>query len=1039
MDPPWDALICHRGPDAKQTFASFLHYALDVQGIRAFFDHKMVGGTNPSAAMKSAMHAASWGVVILSPRFFESKWCMEELGVFLNRGNLLPVALELEVDDIDAAKIVGKEGDVWGVHGGELWKKCEMEEAAWRSLVGRVPKEVVVVKSEDSNDYWGELINELVINLARKLGRPVIESRVVQRDVKPPFPPNQNFLGRDGELATLHTSLLKPQSRVSISGVGGMGKTQLALEYVFRHAEGYWKLLWVSAGASSLVIGLAENLGVTLEKQKGTKSVRGGQQGGGDVALIKRALELLRVPCLLVFDDLADSDMGLLHSILPTMGSCKVLVTTRLKHLPNFHNLPLGQLSKREALTLIRGSPRPGNNEADLEALANRFGNLTLALSVCSAWMKETEKSPSELGRRLDKKGEVVKAFEGWELDPVFKTNPDLLVLFQASVEQLKSKPLGRVGEHVLWVGGWFASVPIRYELLSSAASMSDGPGVTEDDIEDAVDLLVKFSLAARGNEESRRAAQSGVVFHAVVQSFGRVTGGDKRAVPMVRALVNVGEVELDTDHFQHAYDLPIPPKKDPRILLDASDTEAAITGILLPLVSYYHQKGLYSEALKAISSATIDEMPNELQGLYLNHWALSLQSCGQYTEAQQLSERALRIDEKVTGPEYPAVSTSLYHLAVVLDCRGKYEEALPLFKRALRIEEKALGPEHSSVATTLGNMANLLRNQGKYEEALPLYERSLRIHEKALGPEHSSVATTLGNMANLLRNQGKYEEALPLYERSLRINEKALGLEHRELAVSLANVGGLLECQGKFKEALPQYERALRILEKALGPEHPDVATMLNNMAGLRYNEGKDDKALQLFDRALRVKEKALGSDHPSMATTLNNMAKLLEEQGKHDKALPLYERSLCIKEKALGLEHLSVAITLKNMAGLLRSQGKFEEVLTLYERCLRVEEKQLGAEHPSVATTLNNMALLLESQGKYEEALPLFERDLRISKKALGPEHPDVANICKNVARIRSYQRARFFGAVCGRFLLSLLTLLVVYAGYLIQSAKR
>jgi hypothetical protein len=171
MDPArWDAFICHRGPDAKHNFASFLHYALDVQGIRAFFDHKMVGGTNPSAEMESAMQTCSWGVVILSPKFFESKWCMKELGVFLDRGKIIPVTLGLEVDDIDAAKIVGKEGAVWGVHGGELWEKCEMEEAAWKKLVDRVPKEVVVVKSGDSNNYGGEPSTSLLSTWQGSLG-----------------------------------------------------------------------------------------------------------------------------------------------------------------------------------------------------------------------------------------------------------------------------------------------------------------------------------------------------------------------------------------------------------------------------------------------------------------------------------------------------------------------------------------------------------------------------------------------------------------------------------------------------------------------------------------------------------------------------------------------------------------------------------------------------------------------------------------------------------------------------------------------------
>jgi hypothetical protein len=653
MDPArWDAFICHRGPDAKHNFASFLHYALDVQGIRAFFDHKMVAGTNPTAAMDLAMRTASWGVVILSPKFFKSKWCMKELGVFLDRGKILPVTLGLEVDDIDAAKIVGKEGAVWGVHGGELWKKCEMKEAAWKKLVDRVPKEVVVVKPEDSNNYWGDLINELVINLARKLGRLVVESRVARSTATPPYLRNLEFLGRDIELAELHAGLLKPQSRVSISSMGGMGKTQLALEYIYRHLGEYWKVLWMDAGVESLLtsyLGLAEDLGVSLEKGKGDDSSKGSGQGEREIALIRGALERLRVPCLLIFDDITDERQ--LLNLLPKTGVCRVLVTTRVNLPGNFHEICLKQLAEVDGLTLIRGSPEPGDPEFEegLRKLGERFDYLTLALSVCSAWLRESNLHPAKLLQRLDKH-EVAFAFRGREADLIFGKNPDLVALFQASIEQinrLKGTPMGRSGERIIWVGGWFAGVPIRVDLLASAVLVNntDAPadslrgmcglfcirrqdGVQDESqeaggaIEAAIDELVKFNLADRVSLESPQGRRAdGVVFHAILRSYGRVQGGLKFAVAMVKALVQEGDVAVDTEHFQHACDLPISPKEKPRILLDASDTGGAVSKILLPLGSHYREKGLYFKARDVLSGAKMDGMPKEVQGWYLDRW----------------------------------------------------------------------------------------------------------------------------------------------------------------------------------------------------------------------------------------------------------------------------------------------------------------------------------------------------------------------------------------------------------------------------------
>jgi tetratricopeptide (TPR) repeat protein len=1086
MDPAqWDAFICHRGPDAKQTFASFLHYTLDVQGIRAFFDHKMVGGTNPSDVMEAAMRTASWGVVVLTPRFFESKWCMKELGAFLDRGKILPVTLELEVDDIDATRIVGGclegvQSVVWKKWGGELWKACDMEEAAWRSLVGRVAREAVVVKSEDSNDYWGELINELVTNLARKLDRLVVESRVARSTVTPPYLRNLEFLGRDNELAELHATLLKPQSRVSISSMGGMGKTQLALEYVYRHLWEYWKVLWVNGSSESLItnyLGLAEDLGVLLEKEKRGEAAKGGGQGGEEIACIRGGLERPRVPCLLVLDDVADESQ--LRHLLPRTGECRVLVTTRV-NLPSYlHEIRLKELAEADRLRLMRGTPLlgPPEFEEGLRKLAEKFGYLTLALSVCSAWLRESNLHPAELLQRIDDE-ELASAFRGREADPIFEKNPDLLALFQASIEQirrLKGTPAGRLGERIIWVGGWFAGVPIRIDLLASAVLVNDldspddnacclcgllalcRQGGNQDvsrkakgDIKAAVDELVKFNLADRAFVEGLQGGRQagGMVLHAILRSFGRVRGGPESAVSMIKSLVEEGDAASDTEHFQHACDLPIPPKANPRVLLNAADTEGAVNGILLPLVFHYQRKGLYFKARDAISGANIDGISDELQGRYLDRWASCLEACGQYAQSLPLYERALRILEKALGPEHPAVANTLNNMAGLHYSQGEYEEAMSLYGRAVSIAEKVLGPEHSDMATMLNNMAEPLKSQGKYEEALliyervrrkreealglehslvattlnnmaglhysqgkfeeamPLYERSLRINEKALGPEHPLVASTLSNMAYLLASQGKYEEALPMYVRSLCIKEKAWGLEHPSVAATLNGMANLLKSQGKYEEALPMYVRSLCIKEKAWGLEHPSVAATLNGMANLLNSQGKCEEALLLYKRSLRISEKALGPEHPDVATTLGNMAGQLQKQGKYEEALPLYQRSLRISEKALGPEHPDVAIALNNMAGLLKSQGKYEEALPLYKTGLHILDKVLGSEHPNTAALLNNMAELLRSQGKYEEAMPQYERALRITEKVLGPEHPDVATTLNNMANLHHSQ---------------------------------
>jgi TPR repeat protein/Leucine-rich repeat (LRR) protein len=885
MDPPWDAFICHRGLDAKQTFASFLHYALDVQGIRAFFDHAMVGGADPGAQMEGAMRTASWGVVVLTPRFFESKWCMRELGVFLDKGNLLPVSLGLTVDECDAARIASKVGPIWEQHGGELWKECGMEEAAWRSLVDRVARKVVVVKSEDSNDYWGELINDLVVNLARRLGRLVVESRVARNTVTPPYHRNLEFLGRDGELADLHADLLKPQSRVSISSMGGMGKTQLALEYVYRHLGEYFKVLWVDVGAECLLtnyLRLAEDLGVSLEKERGTERTEDDWQGDKEVAVVRGALERLRVPCLLVFDDVADAVQ--LWKLIPKKGECRVLVTTRVNLVRGFHNCQLEHLAPADGLSLMRGSTHPGaiGFEKALRKLAEKFGYLTLALAVCSAWLRESRLQPAELLERLDNK-ESARAFEHREADLVFQGKPDLVALFRVSIEHIKRTPQGGLGERIILVGGWFAGVPIRHKLLASAVHICgrDEGHRGYEDVEGAIDVLVKYNLADRGDLVGLRKEENGrgVVFHDVLRSFARIEGGPEWAVSMVQSLVEEGDAGSDTDHFQHACELTIPSSKSPKVPLDHDKRRDAIGSILLPLVSNYISKGLYINAHDIVADIDTERMPAELRGEYLDRWGSTLRACGKYDEALPLYENALRIREKALGPEHPDVAGSLNNLAVLLESQGEYAAALPLYERSLRISEKALELGDSFVATTMHNMAGLLGSQGKYEDALRMYERSLRVRHMKPGFDVPSVAASLNGMAGLLQIQGRdQEEASERFQRDLRIKGKFLGRVTAGLNWSEANRSGSEGdwslYQDKCMEALPLYQHALRIQEGVLGLEHPEVATTLNNIANVLQGLGKYTEAQQTYKRSLHIQETLLGPNHPNTMKTRSNMS---------------------------------------------------------------------------------------------------------------------------------------------------------------------
>ena len=365
------------------------------------------------------------------------------------------------------------------------------------------------------------------------------------------------------------------------------------------------------------------------------------------------------------------------------------------------------------------------------------------------------------------------------------------------------------------------------------------------------------------------------------------------------------------------------------------------------------------------------------------------------YKKAEGLFEYSLRIRERVLGKEHLYTAMSYNELARLYVGQGEYKKAEELYKRSLRISEKVLGEEDPYTAVSYGNLAGVYEKQGEYKKAEELYEKSLRIREKVLGEEHPNTAVGYHNLGVVYERQGEYKKAEELYEKSLRIRERALGEEHPDTAVGYHNLAGVYERQGEYKKAEELYEKSLSIKERVLGEEHPNTAASYNDLAVVYEKQGEYEKAEGLYEKSLRISERALGEEHPDTATSYGNLAGVYECQGKHEKAEGLYEKSLRIRERALGEEHPDTATSYHNLAAMYVRQKEYEKAEGLYEKSQRIRERALGEEHPDTAMSYHNMAELYFLQGNYEFALAYFIKAYKILMNKLGIEHPNT-KIC-------------------------------------------
>jgi tetratricopeptide (TPR) repeat protein len=783
-----------------------------------------------------------------------------------------------------------------------------------------------------------------------------------------PYRRNTFFTGRDQVLKDLQKVLRKGSKAAltqvaAIAGLGGIGKTQTAVEYAYRHRDDYKSVFWVRAESdSSTTSGFLEIAGMlNLATKDAQESVQAVIRWLGSNA-----------GWLLIFDNADEPEK--LKPFLPTDPKGHILITSRAQVFHGLaHPVRLEVLAPEKALEfLLKRTEREGCDGGEKEAaaqLAKELGYLPLALEQAGAFISENSSQfgdylASYLKQRLDLLNKA-KPIAGDYKESVATTwlmnfsqieaaNPasaDLL-RFSAFLDP-DSIPLTLIVEGREELG----------PLLSAALGGADQDPLVLDTL---LQPLTSYSLIRRDPSSDAYGV------HRMVQEAvrGRMDEAERRAWAR-RAVLAVNAAFPDSEFGNW------------------------------PVC-----EGLLPHAAAAVRLIDEWHFESTRAARFLNGLARYKVERGRYADAGPPFKRALGIRENALGPDHPDVAQSLNNLAVLYYSRGRYKDAEPLYRRALGIKENALGPDDPDVAQSLNNLAALYHSQGRYKEAEPLYERALGTFEKVLGPDHTDVAVTLNNLAEMYRVQGRHEEGELLYKRSLAIKERVLGSNHPSVATSLNNLALVYKALGRYEDAQPLLKRALEIREKALGPDHPDVAANLNNLALLYRSQGGYEEAEPLYKRALGISEKALGPDHPDVAASLNNLAELHRGRGAYEEAEPLYDRAVGIREKALSPDHPDIATSLNNLALLHKAQGRLKDAEPLYKRALGICEGALGPDHPEVAISLNNLAELYKALERRGEAEPLYERALLIYEKALGPDHPHAVTCRDNLRRLYEQQ---------------------------------
>jgi tetratricopeptide (TPR) repeat protein len=757
---------------ADRQRADWIARVLEEFGYTAFVqDRDILPGSNFVLEMDRATIEADRVIAVLSPDYLAARYPQAEWSAALANGKLLPVRV----------------------------RECEL-----KGLLGAVAYIDLVGLEEPAAK------KALVSGVQRPSDRPVKAARVpgsLPKFWNVPHLRNPNFTGREQLLQELRTALTSGRAAaiVPIAGLGGVGKTQLAVEYAYLHTDDYEIVWWVRAEAPSTLIGdyarLAAQLGLP-EKDLAD------QQG---VAAAVRSWLGHRRGWLLILDNAQNAADCREH--LPMGGTGHVLITSRD---PNWGSvakpLQLRVLPRAEAVEFLQ--KRCGRDEPAVAVeLCEALGDLPLALEHAGAYIEATG-------------GSIAEYLDLYRSRPRELLTDAVAATWEISFERLQTEE--PVALDLLYLVAFLAPDDIDPALVSPTFpdtlqfdrargalrrySLIDVSGVSI-----AVHRLVQAATRERLAREGQEQKWAESVLKLVNKAFPFKKDVVETWSPSTRLLPHAIATAAHSERLG--------------VALEYTDRLLNEVGLCLD------NRGQLGDAVQVLRRALA--IAEKIYGpdhpevaIDAGNLGQRLQRQGDLAGALQCAQRALAIDEKVYGPDHPKVAIDANNIGLILKDQGNLAGALQYAQRALSIDEKALGPDDPKVATIANNIGQILKDQGDLAVALRYTGRALAIAEKVYGPDHPTVAIDANNVGLILRDLGDMAGALHYTQRALAIAEKVYGPDHPSVAIDANNIGLILKDQGDLAGALPYHRRALRILQTTYGPDNPSTKRASENLA---------------------------------------------------------------------------------------------------------------------------------------------------------------------------------------------------------------
>jgi tetratricopeptide (TPR) repeat protein len=922
--------------------------------LKVFFDTNSIReGQDWESQILTALRESRYFLAVLSPDYFASDWCrrewdwwtLHEMHRHCLRDGAAPIYY-VTVDGFPGPKSA-REIAQWIVRRNLRPSDPAAQDAAaiQRAVSRFVPRQVYDLRRFDekalrylAEKSLKEQITKLAAHARQIIGRAVLAMK------SPTDLPDYNpaFTGRVQDLIELRRDLALGAAGITavVHGLGGIGKTELALAYAHAYGHDYPGGRYIIPCAG--VVDWRGALDRFADLHGWTFEDRVKMNLDLHLSLLITKLQEFaaeRGRCLLLCDNVESPNLlrpGTIAQLRIRDNLFHLLFTTRLPAPPdagtaaNLHWHALDSLPCDEAVALLETIVHscPPAERPSLAELATELGGFTIAVELTGRYLlSNPADTPSALLARL---------------------RASLLPELGSKAERT-GRDLFRHGEEArldFIIGQTLASLsPAKVRALEYAAELAP----------DALPLAwVRQLLATDFPEFAGDNIAADTSWMQLAESLSSL-----RLIMRNQKAVGPG----------HSPDRAEVSLTNPTML-------ATMHRLVQEVV-----RARYREAAEGRREAT-DKIVKSACRLLREHWH-EPQHRWLVPVIEATADAWLTRSERTEIQWARDASLVAFDTATVLDHIAAWNRAEPLYRRAQALIEQRMGRECAEFASIIGNLAHLLMATNRHDEAEPLLRQALAIDEKNLRPDHPTVAIRLSSLFKLLRATNRSDEAEPLIRRALAIDEKHYGPDHPKVGIRLNNLGLLLHKTNQLDKAEPLLRRALEIGERSDGPDSPEVLVRLNNLGRLLKDRNRPRKAEPLMRRAVAMAEKIYGPDHPMVATTLGGLAQLLGDLDRHSEAEPLIRRAVKIAEKSHGPDHPGVATALNDLAVLLYNTKRYSEAEPLMRRALEIDEKSYGPNHPDVARDINNLSFLLSKMNQNGKVEPLMRRHLKIVPK--------------------------------------------------------